>query len=195
MIKLWQESLKERHPIQFFTPKSAFFPPAAHIGHIFWGELRRCKEEEKFWRERGWTQGGWNASGMIFKIPLIPNSCKITILVEIEFDTHHTISETVNFLHNIFSIQQSIFYIWHISLKLQNRGRLLYKNIAWKQIVRRNCTNSLAMFWCDGFCAMVCLILLFVSLIIDWYFWTNHCSFKAPKLVMKTVGKVQWSKR
>ena len=83
----------------------------------------------------------------------------------------------------------------HISLKLQKRGRLLYKNIVWKQIVRRNCTNSLAMFWCDGFCAMVCLILLFVSLIIDWYFWTNHCSFKAPKLVMKTVGKVQWSKR
>ena len=64
----------------------------------FSGELRRCKEEEKFWRERGWTQGGWNASGMIFKIPLIPNSCKITILVEIEFATHHTISETVNFL-------------------------------------------------------------------------------------------------
>ena len=83
----------------------------------------------------------------------------------------------------------------HISLKLQKRGRLLYKNIAWKQIVQRNCTNSLAMFWCDGFCAMVCLILLFVSLIIDWNFRTNHCSFKAPKLVMKTVGKVQWSKR
>ena len=83
----------------------------------------------------------------------------------------------------------------HISLKLQKRGRLLHLNIVWKQIVRRNCTNSLAMFWCDGFCAMVCLILLFVSLIIDWYFWTNHCSFKAPKLVMKTVGKVQWSKR
>ena len=35
--------------------------------------------------------------------PKIPNSCKITILVEIEFDTHHTISETVNFLHKTYT--------------------------------------------------------------------------------------------
>ena len=116
MIKLWQESLKERNSIQFFTPMSAFSSNNTRKPNSFccfkelwlnsywvkylatalfkiWREEKwREDADSQFWPERGWSKMavGWNAgkAGMIFKIRLIPNSCKITILVEIGFTKH-----------------------------------------------------------------------------------------------------------
>ena len=114
MIKWWQESLKERHSIQFFTPMSAFSACNTRksssfcrfrggielicVNYLTTDWINICKSSWKDQTRRcssvlGWKRLKQDGRGIKCRqssddLQNSPNSCKITILVEIGFAKH-----------------------------------------------------------------------------------------------------------